>query len=509
MRILKKPEISREAVRQKHRWINAFFARRQHPIKLLSYISKNIWLLLIPLTKYLIATKFDFQNWIRTNWLDILTLVCIFAFAFLRWVFVYYEIEDDGIIAHSGLFGMLTTKVYYNEITTFSCCQGYAQRLFKACTMYIETNARSMSDSDVKLVLRKKSVDDIFRKITAQCIDKPKMTVQPKKIHLLVFSLLFSSTISGVILFSTFLFELYRLVGREIEEALLNRVNGELNKVNSTLFKFTSSIPKIILIIAFVTIGGWLLSFLANLMRYWKFKATRCGSQFIVESGILTKRKHVINRSKVNYLDYQKSLLMKLFKICSVTIHCTGYGVRRREISVLIPITTSKEARRSLKILEPDVPHTVIELKTGAKDIPRFLLVPVVLSALPPALGAVAKLLVNNWHTEIDMITIFALVPFLWKIIVSIAAAFNTSVGFKDGYCSFRYCYMFKFHKIIIPKENVSKAVIMQTWFQKVSKMCSLKIYTNAEKTKFHILKNLPLDKTRELCQREGYKIYL
>lgn len=506
---MKKPDISKENVRQKHQWLKDFFKHRQHPIKLLSYISKNIWLLLIPMTKYLIATQFDFENWVKTNWLDILALVCIFAFAFLRWVFVYYEIEDDGVIAHSGLFGMLTTKVYYNEITTFSCCQGYVQRIFNACTMYIETNAQSVSSADIKLVLRKKSVDDIYKNITMQCEDKTRKTIRPKKIHLLVFSLLFSSTISGVILFSTFLFELYRLVGREIEEALLNRVNGEINKMNSMLFKFTSSIPKIILVLLFITMGGWLLSFLANLMRHWNFKATRCGSQFIVESGVLTKRKHVINRSKINYLDYQKSLLMKLFKICSVTIHCTGYGVRRREISALIPITTKKEARKSLKILEPNVPHTVIELKTGAKDIPRFLLVPVVFSALPPILGLIAKFFLDKWHTEINMITIFALIPFLWKIVVAIVASFNTSVGFKDGFCSLRYCYMYKFHKVIIPKDHISKAVITQTWFQKVSKMCSLKIYTNAEQTKFHILKNLPLNKTEELCHREGYKIYL
>lgn len=116
--------------------------------------------------------------------------------------------------------------------------------------MYIETNAKAISDTEIKLVLREKSVDEIYEYVTDQCKDKPRMTVKPKRKYLLAFSFLFSSALSGMILFATFMFELYRLVGREIEEKLINRVNGELNKMNSDLLKFTSSIPKIILIIA-------------------------------------------------------------------------------------------------------------------------------------------------------------------------------------------------------------------------------------------------------------------
>ncbi|MGN0601134.1 MAG: PH domain-containing protein [Oscillospiraceae bacterium] len=503
------PEAARVTLHEKHQWLKNFFRHRQHPIKIINYTSKNLWLLLIPLAKYLIATRFDFQSWIKTNWLDILAIMGIFVFALLRWAFVYFEPEEDGLVAHSGLFGMFTTKVYYNEITTFSCCQSYIQRAVNACTMYIETNAKAVSDTDVKLVLSEKNVNEIFEAVTAQCKNKPKMTVKPKNKYLLAFSVLFSSTLTGVIIFASFMFEIYQLVGKELERELIQRVNGEITRVNTELFRFTSHIPKIIQIIVFVTLGGWFVSFVANLMRHWSFKATRCGSQIIVESGIITKRKHVINRSKINFLDYEKSLLMKLFKICSVTVFCTGYGVRHREISALIPITTSKEVRKSLKILVPDVPHSEIEIKTGVRDIPRFLYLPVALSFIPPAAGYVVKFFVDKWHYEINIITMIAVIPFAWKIIVSIAAAFNTSLGFKNGYCTLRYCRLYRFHKIIMPKKNISKAVVYQTWFQKISGRCNLRIYTNSQNTRVHMLRNLPLDETRELCLREGIKIYL
>ncbi|MDO5124975.1 MAG: PH domain-containing protein [Ruminococcus sp.] len=500
--------MARTAMHKKANWLRTFFRHRQHPLKILIYTSKNIWLLAIPLTKYLIASKFDFQNWIKTNWVDILTIVVIFGLAFFRWVFVYYETESDGIVAHTGLFGMMTTKVYYSEITTMSCCQSYLQRLFNACTLYIETNAKSLSGTEIKLDLREKCVNEIYDIVTAQCKNNNKMTIKPKQTHLLIFSLLFSSAVSGMIIFGMFMFQLYRFVGREIEEKLITTVNGEITKVNLTILRFTSSIPKIIQITALTIIGGWLLSFIVNLMRHCNFKATRCGSQLLIKSGVLIRRRYVINRDKINYFDYQKSLLMKLFRICSVTIHCTGYGARYREISALIPITTMSEVRASLKILEPQIPHTVIEIKTTPKDIPRFMFMPVVYGFIPPIAGGILKLLFPSWSKEIDILMVIALIPFAWKLIVAIVASYNTSVGFKNGYCTLRYCHFYKFHKIIMPKENISKTVVSQTLFQKISHTCNLKIYTNSEKTCFHRLKNLPLEKTLDLYLREGLQTF-
>ena len=499
--------MTRTDVREKSRWLRDFFKRHQHPLKILNYTSNYIWLLIIPLGKYLIAHQFDFESWLRTHWIDILAVVSIFALAFLRWLFVYYETESDGIVAHTGLFGMMTTKVYYSEITTMSCCQSYIQRLFKACTVYIETNAKSLAGIDLKLVLRQKCVDEIYEIVTEQCGNKPRLTIKPKKTYLLVFSILFSSTVTGMAIFGMFMFELYRFVGREIEEKLLIKANDEIAK-NVGMLKFTTSIPKIILIIALVILGGWLLSFIANLMRHWSFRATRCGSQLIIKSGVITRRKHVINRDKINFFDYQKTLFMKLFRICSVTVYCTGYGARFREISALIPITTMSEVRASLKILEPQIPHTVIEIKTSAKDIPRFMFMPVVYGFIPPIAGGILKVLFPSWREEINILMIIALIPFAWKLIVAIVASFNTSVGFKNGYCTLRYCHFYKYHKIIMPKENICKTVVSQTLFQKVSHTCNLKIYTNSERTKFHRLKNLPLEKTLDLCLREGLQTF-
>lgn len=504
---LNKPQIDKEKIKEKKSWLRSFFRHRQHPIKIINYTSKNIWLMIIPVTKYLIATKFDFQSWIRANWLDILVITGIFAFAVFKWIFVYYEIEEDGIIAHSGLFGICTTKVYFSEITTFSCTQGYIYNAVNACTMYVETNADSVPKTDIKLVLSEKCVNEIYDIVTAQGKELPKFSISPKQSYLLIFSLLFSSTLSGMILFGAFIFEVYRLVGGELEQQLFRRVNGEITRIDSQFLRLTSTIPKAILILGGVILGGWLLSFVANLMRHWSFTATRCGSQLIIRSGIATKRKHIINRDKVNFVDFQQTLLMKISKISSVTLYCTGYGKKRREISALIPITTNSEMWASLKILEPTIPKPKTEICTGKKDLLRFVLVPAFLCLIPPTVGTLAKMLISKWHTEINIIMTVAIIPLAWLIIVQINAAFSTAMGFKNGYCTLVYCPMYQFHKIIIPKSNISKIKVKRNVFQQRNGTCTLIVYTNAEKTKYHKVKSLPYEQVKKICIREGYLI--
>ncbi len=494
-------------VREKWLFLKNFFRHRQHPVKILTYTFKYIWLMIIPLGKYLIATRFDFQNWIKANWLDILIIILIFAFAFLKWVFVYYEMEEDGIVAHSGPFGLLETKIYFNEITTFSCTKGVFYGMVKACTMYIETSAQSLPQADINLVLSQKCVREIYNTVTAQCRHLPKFSVSPKKSHLLVFSFLFSSTLSGMILFATFMFEVYRLVGKELEEQLFMKVNGEISRLDSRFLRLSDTIPRIILVLAGVVLGGWLLSFITNIMRHWSFTATRCGGQYIIKSGILVKRRHVMNRKMINCLDIQQTLLMKLFRISSVTLYCPGYGTRRREISALIPITTNKTMSASVKILSPGLHIPKTEIRTGKKDLMRFIMLPIIFCFIPAVAGSFAKLLVDKWHTEINILMAVSVIPLVWLAIVQFNACFSTGMGFNGGYMSVVYCTGYQFHRLVVPKKNISKLAVSRNIFQRVNGTCTLYVYTTEKKIKRHRIKSLPFNKVHAICQREGFRI--
>ena len=490
-----------------YKGIRGFFRRRQHPVKIIMYIAKYLWLLLIPLGKYLIATKFDFESWIRTNWVDILTLSVIIGYGILRWVFIYFEIEDDSIIAHSGYFGIEKTHVYFSEMSSMSLCQGYIYRFIGACTVYIDTDAKSIQNTDIRLDISQKQAFRIYELATAKCRSKPKYIFTSQKRSLVIFSLLFSSTLSGMLLTLTFIYQAYRIVGREIEEEFLSRVNSQLEKL-------TIHIPKYLIVAGLVVAGSWLVSFVSNLMRHWGFSCTRCSDMLLISSGKGTKRRHVIMRDRINYIDYQQSMFMKLFGICSVQVHCTGYGKRRLELSALVPITTSISAETSVRLLLPGIPTVKYDVHTGWADVRRFITMPLMVCLVPgicyqvlcriiPQFEMVVKT-IPDWKSALTNLAVISMLPLVWLVVVKINAAFNTAVGFHDGHCILSYCRFYRFHRASVKLDRISKIRIRRNPFQRMNGTCHLYIYTSAEGKCKHIIKGLNYEKLTAAMVRSG-----
>ncbi len=488
--------------------MNGFFRRRQHPVKILTYIAKYLWLLVIPLAKYLIATHFDFEGWVKTNWVDILTLSVIIGYGFLRWVFIYFEIEDDCIVAHTGYFGISQTRVYFSEMSTLSLCQGYIYRAIRACTLYIDTDAKSIQTADITLDLNQKQAFYIYELATKKCKSKPKYIFNAQKSSLVIFSLLFSSTLSGMLLTLTFIYEAYRIVGRETEEMVLQRVNDQLEKL-------TLHIPKYLIVAALVVAGSWLVSFISNLMRHWNFSCTRCADMLLINSGKGTKRLHVLMRDRINYIDYQQSMFMKIFNICSVAVQCTGYGKRRLEISALIPITTGTRAEASIKMLTPGVPKIKYNVQTGWKDLGRFITLPIVLCFVPWSaymllcriLPDFEALVLNlpDWQRDLRNLAIISMLPLVWLLVVKFFATFDTAVGFQGDHCVLAYCRFYRFHKTVVNLDRISKIVISQNPMQKFSRTCHMRVYTNSETVSCHLVKGLDYKKITELLSANGF----
>lgn len=480
--------------------IKNFFSCRQHPIIILSYTTKYLWLLIIPLAKYLIATSFDLQKWIKANWVDILTISVIIGYAVLRWVFVYFKFEDDCIVAHTGYFGISETRVYFSEISSLSLSQGYFFRMIKACTLFVDTDAKSIQQVDITLDITEKQALQVYEKAIEKCHNKPKYIFNSSKFNLIVFSFLFSSTLSGVIIVLSVIYEAYRIVGREAEQYILQRFNTEIDKL-----PLIEHIPKYFLWAGIVIGGGWLISFLSNLFRHWNFSCTRCSDKLLINSGLGAKRRHVLIRNRINYIDFRQSLLMKAFKICSVSINCTGYGKRRLEISALIPITTNSQADSSIKILMPGVPEMKADVKTGKEDVRRFITMPIVCCLIPPAAAFVLIHFLPNLVNEIKMIAVITLIPLIWLCAVKFCAAFITSIALDSRHCMLSYCTLYAYHKIIVETTKISKISVSQNPFQRISKTCTVRVYMNSESTSRHTVRGLNYKLVTKLLNNNGF----
>lgn len=459
---------------------------RQHPIKILSYTTGNFWLLLIPLSRSLVAMKFDIASWLKGAWLDILIVSAIFLFAAIRWFFTIFDIDDEGITKRTGFVITMTDKIFFSQITSLCVGQGLFNRPLRSCVVYIDTNSGGSSRSDIKLLMRKKDATHLFDIVNSHSPTTVRYTFSPRRLHLVIFSLVFSSSLTGVILFATVMYQASKIVGREFEERLLITFN-ELTKT------LAYRLPPVMAAIGFVILGGWLISFTCNLLRYWSFTVTRRGERMVIKSGFMTKYANVINTDKINFTDIRQNLPMKIFRVSSVHIHCSGYGKGRTKLAVLLPITTRYEVFDSLHMLMPSQPSVKIDIRPKLRNIMRFLWPPIILAVSEPIIVIIAYRIFPNWRDMIFWIGLIFIVPAAWFLIVKLFAFFNTGVGENDNCIILSYCSFFEFHTVIVPKSHICKITISRSFFQRFGKSCNLNFFTYSESTRCHRTKNLPL----------------
>lgn len=463
-------------------------SNRQHPIKIIEYSTKNVWMLAFPLARGLIALRFDFKTWLEGAWFDILILFLMLIFGYFRWRFVHLDFCSDAINIKRGIFSKSKVTILYGNITVFSIAQGPITRIVKACKIYVDTNSGVKRKSDFEFTLYKPHADKLLSFISLNNkSSEMKYSYSPSKRHLLFFSFIFSSTLSGVIIISTLIYQSGKIIGNELQDRLLYTVN-EVSK------RIAFGLPPTAIGLSMVLLGGWFLSFIMNLLRHWKFIVQRQGGRLIIKSGFVTKRSHIINIAKINYVDFRQSLLTKFFKISSVHIHCSGYGKSKREIAVLIPITTRHEVLGSIHMLLPRFPSPKKSIRPRKKQFLRFVLIPSLLAITEPFVGFFLVRAFPLWRDMIVFIFSVCEIPLVWLLIVKFIAYYTNGIGITNATATLNYCERYEFHTVMVPLKRICKVEVKRNVFQIMSNGCDVIIYTNAEYTKSHVIKNLPFD---------------
>ena len=78
----------------------------EHPLRILKYSAKNIWLLIFPFIRGLRTYHFSkdfFYTWIQGAWKDILVIGVIILFGLVRWFFSIIDLSEDELIDIGGI----------------------------------------------------------------------------------------------------------------------------------------------------------------------------------------------------------------------------------------------------------------------------------------------------------------------------------------------------------------------------------------------------------------------
>lgn len=463
----------------------------EHPLKILKYSAKNIWLLIFPLLRGIKAYRLDVNRlyeWVKGSWFDILIITVILLFGYIRWKFSLITVTKYSIVHRQGIIFKIKTDIPIKNLSSVTIEHPFHLRIFGAVKFYADTRSGTTPSNDMHLLLKNKTITEIMKKIpSVSQYNSIKYSHKPKLYLILIFSALFSSSLSGIIYIGTFFFQ-----GGEIAKDI---ILTSIDIISAETSKFIiSAVPPVIWGIIIFMLSTWIISFIINLIKYSGFSIRHDSGIIEIKFGYFTKRHFNISMKKINYIDIRQNVIMKLFRVMSINISCSGYGSNTKNLPVLVPIITKRTLNENLS----DIVHARFSISKQYKpkitSFWQYIWISVIISALILPLTSRITYFFPEFHELAVFVTVMAEIPALWFVIVNLTALFTSGITFNDGYIQINYAKGLSFHTAIAEPEKVATFQIMQTPFQKFFKKCTVSIRFGSEVSVRHTVKALHLD---------------
>ena len=468
--------------------------RRPHPIHILENTTKYFYLLLLPLIRGFLSFRGGLYRWLSGAWFDLLILFAILMMAVLRWAFTRYTFDRNGICINRSFILNQRSYLPYKRLTTVYIEAPLYFRPFRAVRLKADTDGGYLRRTDFSITLSRKEAVALFER--AQTVFRENETIKksyrPQWFYLAILSLITSNTLSGVVFVATLISQSGDLLGKEFEDRLVVTLT-DLAQV------LAFGLPPAAALLAYILLGGWLISFLMNTVRHIRFHVLRQGKSMEIRTGIFTTRCYAIHTDRINLVELRQSMITKLLGFFTVFIHCSGYGKQKNELSVLIPAADRYEVHRNLKVLLPEFPIIPKQYRPKARALSRFLIPPITAVFCVLALFGTLYLLFPQFRELIFFVGIMAELPTVWWMLVRLFSFFHTGIGKENGIYTFYYTYAYGFFTASVPEERISQLHCRQTLFQRMSHCCDIVILSYSEGRRRLVVPNIPIAEANEL----------
>lgn len=476
----------------------------EHPIKILRYSAKNVWLLIFPLLRSLRFYPFSIQNlidWGKDAWFDLLIAALIICFSTFRWYCCSYFFDEDSIYAQSGIFLKQEIEIPFSKIMASVEEHPLYLRSFHAVRLKISTVSGNLPESNMSLIL----YDHDLRRLRPHIAilygnDGETTAYRTPAWRVFLFSALFSSSSSSAIYVAILFFQGEQVVLELLEEFQARELLEDATERASAIFV---GVPRIGLTVGIVILVLWLLSFFRNMLRYANFRICFGGSFYSIHIGLLNRRHFHLRETAIVFLDLRQNLIMKLFGMVSLHIRCPGYGSRQDTLPVLIPLVSK---RSSWEILEkfhvsPKLEAPIVQAKSKLRFFWSFVWLPVISILVAFVVQMIATWLFPAFRVEIHFFGFMYLLPLSWFLLVRVVSIFHQSIAMDQEKVQMHFSRGFIFHTITVSRENIVRMDIRQTPLQKHYGLCRLYLVCNGPRQQRFKLIALSEKQARQMMQ--------
>ena len=462
--------------------------RRTHPIMLVQFVWRFLFLLILPVLRgfWSALSGGSLVDWLSGAWMDILSLVSIFALAFLQWWCLTYRAAPEGLTVESGVFFRRSFSVSDRRTTTLSVVCPFYLKLFGAVYLRADTLAGGVERTDLTLTLSRKRAREIFdsrqsRMCRGSWVER---RLHPKKSSIAFLSAALSSSLAGVVFFSTFISQAGSLLGEEFSY----RIYGTFERFTKAM---AWGLPPATAALAYLLLFGWLFTFIRNLVRHIPFQVSRSKKALTIRGGCITDRIYSVRVKDINFVDIRQTVLARMLGLHSAFIHAVGYGKAKDDVSAVIPACSWPEMLRQLQLCLPEFRLTPRQAKPNFGALMRFVmdaLWPCLL--LPAATWALAACF-PSWRDFALFTGIMACIPAYWFLTVRLIDFATSGIGRRGGCYTLRYSSGYSLHTVVLPREHVAYIHLRQSPIQMLDDRCDVKIYSTAENHRVHHIRNI------------------
>lgn len=476
----------------------------EHPLRILRYSMRNIWLLIFPLLRGLTILQMDaqrFYEWIKGAWLDIAILGLIIVFGFVRWYFSRVSISDKYITHSDGVFIKFRKTIPLESISVATAETPVYMIPFRAMKFSCDTRAGIFKATDMKLLVSTKLCRTLMLHIPDVNVRKKVEDLpKPNALSVMLFSAFFSSGFSGAIYIAMFFFK-----GGSIAQDM---ISVSLSRITETTEKLTHRlllrIPAATIAIGTFFLAAWLLSFIVNLLRYSHFKILADPDRLNVRCGITNRREYRINSGHINYTDLRQNLIMKLCGAVTVNISCAGYGYDSQHLPVLMPIRREKNLGRGLERLGISTGGS-LEFRSGWSGFLSYLFNPILAANLVFPLYYLFERLFPKIAELSNFFAIMLEIPLVWLVLVKTVAMLTSGISVYDDKVIVRCAKWTAFHTVIAERENIAKVEIRQSLLQIPGKKCNVLIWFCGESSSCYMVRALRMTDGKRILEALGH----
>lgn len=226
---------------------------REHPIKILRYSAKNLWLLIFPLLRSLRFYPFSLQkliDWGAGAWFDLLVALLILGIGTLRWHACTYYFDEVSIRSQSGILLRRGTEIPLERIASTVEEHPFYLRPLRAACLQISTAAGAVPEADMHLTLYLRDLHRLRQHIPVlQNGSTGAVAYHTPAWRMLLFSALFSSSFSGAIYIATICFQGGRITSDLVKQFQAQQILEDATDKASTAFH---GVPRIAITIGIV-----------------------------------------------------------------------------------------------------------------------------------------------------------------------------------------------------------------------------------------------------------------